>query len=179
MADSKQAGGSTDAVTQNQESVTVNFQPKGDLRKTITWILTNKQREDLRQSLGRPAAQKEGVRAGPKKITKRSVKIIKIVPKRKVSEATEKTDKTDKAVSSSVNCEKVKSVVVPVFKTPMNKKKCNRCKERGHINRMCPQNPKNKVLIPPPPQNLLIESEDAGLSLQLHPSAEEIKELGS
>lgn len=174
MADPKQVCDTSSATTDTQKTVTVNFQPQGDLRKTITWILTNKQREDLRKSLGK-SVPVEGEKAnepknnGPKQITKRSVKIIKIVPKRKVI--------ADKSVLPGPEPNKVKSVIVSTLKSPMHKKKCNRCKKRGHINKLCPQNPRNKMLIPPPPSGLLTESEDAGTGIQLHVSEEEMKEL--
>lgn len=134
-----------------------------DLRTVISKLLSNKQKADLRESItgikkkreedDDPETQQHNSKTRKKTI--RKVTLIKIRPKKPQQtvqpQADDQTSKSDQPGASP-------TVVIPVdpqLKTPMKRKRCNRCKRYGHINQQCPSNPKNIHLIPPPPPQLL------------------------
>lgn len=105
---------------------------------------------DLRTAINKIRLEKEEVAEEIPKTIHRKITLIKIRPKKKVSEGSENASSTPKVASKIVQ-------QVPEFKTPLRFKRCNRCRKYGHINKMCPLNPRN--LIPPPPPFIDIEME--------------------
>lgn len=117
--------------------------PEQDLRKIIQGIIHKKQQEDLRESLLRKGEKKQKHRK-MKTVTTRKVTVIKIPQ--------QKSTPTDTAAEPSPKEN-------PSLKTPMKRKRCNRCKKYGHINRLCPFNPNNLCLIPLPPDVVTLDED--------------------
>ncbi len=125
-----------------------------DLRQKIKGLRLNAAAPDLREKINEIHQVAPSV-AVPVTKTKRectmipskTVTLIRIRPKRPHNLPITPVPTTVCSSSSPTTQD-------ATLKTPMNRKRCNRCRRYGHINKMCPLNPNNKMLIPPPPEFL-------------------------